>query len=258
MILTKNSYYLCALKNAIMPIELLLLILFVTFLAAFVNSAFGFGEGMINMSVLSFFFPLNFAAPFVALLSGLGSFYIILRDRSDWSFSNVKLLILAAVFTVPTGIWLASNSDTDLMRRVLGIIIAGFSIYSLHKAKLGHLYDDRWALLFGGLGGILGGAYNVSGPPVVIYGNLRAWSPAVFRVTLQVYFAALSVIVVSTHAFRGNLTNELLLLVLYALPTAFIGIIVGRKVNRNIKNPEFFRKLIYGLLLIVGTMLIFS
>lgn len=239
-----------------MPIELLLILLGSTFVAAFINSAFGFGEGMINMSILTFFFSLKFAAPFVALLSGLGSLYIILRDRADWRFDNVKVLVLGALFTVPLGIWLAANSDAQLMRRFLGVLVIAFSIYNLLKTKLGHLPDDRWAWLFGGIGGILGGAYNVSGPPVVIYGNLRAWSPAVFRVTLQAYFASLSVIVVSTHGFQGNLTRELLLTVLYALPTTFIGIVLGRWLNRKIKNPDLFRRVIYGLLLCLGAALI--
>ena len=41
---------------------------------------------------------------------------------------------------------------------------------------------------FGFFAGILGGAYNTNGPPVVIYGSLRKWSPATFRATLQGYF----------------------------------------------------------------------
>jgi len=207
------------------------------------------------MSILTFFFSLKFAAPFVALLSGIGSLYIIVRDREDWSFTNVKVLVFGAIFTIPLGIWIAANSDAQLMRRFLGIIVAAFSIYNLLKTKLGHLPDDRWAWLFGGIGGILGGAYNVSGPAVVIYGNLRAWPPAVFRVTLQAYFASLSVIVVSTHGFQGHLTKELLLTVLYALPTAFIGIVLGRWVNRKIKNPDLFRRIIYGILLLLGGIL---
>ena len=56
------------------------------------------------------------------------------------------------------------------------------------------LTDDRQAWLFGLSAGVLGGAYGMNGPPLVVYGALRRWSPEHFRATLQGYFLPASVI----------------------------------------------------------------
>ena len=80
------------------------------------------------------------------------------------------------------------------MKSVLGLVIISFSAYSLLSRREHDLKNDSWAWLFGFGAGVLGGAYGMNGPPLVIYGSLRKWPPERFRATLQGYFLPASLI----------------------------------------------------------------
>src|ERR1700739_3270567 len=75
-----------------------------------------------------------------------------------------------------------------LVKGLLAVAIIGFSSYALASRGRWQLHTDRLGWVFGFVAGILGGAYGVNGPPLVIYGSLRRWSPEHFRATLQGYF----------------------------------------------------------------------
>ena len=55
------------------------------------------------------------------------------------------------------------------------------------------------------LSGILTGAYNVGGPPVVIYADARRWTPDAVRSNLQSFFLLKGVMLVGVHALSQKL-----------------------------------------------------
>lgn len=242
-----------------MSIELLLAIITVALLATFIKSAFGFGEGLVNMALLSFIVDLEFSVPFVALSSFFSSLLIVFRDRKDIHINSVKILLLGALFFVPLGILFAAYTDEKLMRKSLGLLIALFAAYGLFKPKLGYILDSNGVLglVSGAVGGFLGGAYNISGPPVVIYANLRAYPPTVFRATLQGFFAPLGLYVTIGHWTTGHYNGTILYCFLWAIPMIFIGIVIGKWVNKQIRDPEIFRRTIYLILVILGITMLF-
>ena len=66
------------------------------------------------------------------------------------------------------------------------------------------LHSDRLAPLFGFAAGILGGAYGMNGPPLVVYGGLRRWQPTQFRAMLQGYFL---IAILPGHAVHRRLSS---------------------------------------------------
>jgi hypothetical protein len=108
--------------------------------------------------------------------------------------------------------------------------------------------------VFGFVGGLLGGAYNTSGPPVVVYGNCRRWSPQEFKSNLSGYFVVNSVMVVSTHWLSGNFTPEVTSNFLLALPALLLGFLFGQGMDKWL-NPELFRKIVLVLLVLLGARL---
>ena len=110
-------------------------------------------------------------------------------------------------------------------------------------------------LTFGFFAGILGGAYGLNGPPLVIYGTMRRWSPQHFRATLQGYFLPASIVGMVGYWFAGlwiqAVTHYYLISLCVALPTIFL----GRFVNRRLSGDTFL-KIVYGGLVCVGAMLL--
>ncbi len=100
---------------------------------------------------------------------------------------------------IPLGVLLLTRAAEPVVKSILGCVIVAFSIYSLVSRTTYALKNDRLAWLFGFGAGVLGGAYGMNGPPLVIFGTLRGWSPRHFRATLQGYFLPASLLVIGGY-----------------------------------------------------------
>ena len=61
----------------------------------------------------------------------------------------------------------------------------------------------------------------------------------------------ITVVAILTHAMSGNVTGNVLQKSLMAIPFVLIGSVAGFYLDRFI-NPAIFRKIVLGLLLILG------
>src|ERR1700751_1733777 len=96
-----------------------------------------------------------------------------------------------------------------------------------------------WLIGSGFCSGILGGAYGMDGPPLVVYGSLRRWSPEHFRATLQGYFLPASIVGLVGYWATGLWDHDVTFNFLASLPVALVAIFLGRWVNQRIKAEMF-------------------
>jgi hypothetical protein len=224
-----------------------LLIALIVFLAVFTQSLTGFGSALVAMALLPGLMGMRSATPLVAVMSMTVEIVLLIRYHSSLNIRAVWRLVLASLFGIPLGILFLRRVDEGLVMTVLGIVIAGYALYALFDIRLPELKNPSWAYGFGFLAGMLGGAYNTSGPPVVIFANCRRWLPAEFKSNLQGFFLINSVLVVSGHAWSGNFTPLVLKTYAYAFPVVLLGMLLGIGLDRYL-NPEIFRKLVLLLL----------
>jgi len=159
----------------------------------------------------------------------------------DWRSVHVRSagwLVLSTLFGIPLGLLLLKTVPEPAVKAVLGAFIIVFAIYSLAGRKP-QLHTDRLAPLFGFTAGILGGAYGMNGPPLVVYGVLRRWQPAHFRATLQGYFLIASIAGMAGYAFAGLWTRTVSFYFVLSLPLALVAIFVGRAVHRRLSSARF-------------------
>jgi hypothetical protein len=166
-------------------------------------------------------------------------------------------LIVASVFGIPLGLLMVSKVNDHAVKLILGLAIAGFSIYSLGANMKFRLRQDslRWLLLAGFCSGVLGGAYGMNGPPLVIYGSLRRWSPQHFRATLQGYFLPASLIGLLGFVWIGLWGPAVTRCFLLSLPGTLAAIWIGRALNHRMRGHGFFR-FVYAGLVVVGGVLV--
>jgi uncharacterized membrane protein YfcA len=172
----------------------LLLVLAVIFVVTVIRSAFGFGEALVAVPLLALVIPVEVAAPLAVLVSITVAICIIMQDWRKVHVRTAGWLVISTLFGIPLGLWLLSAAAEPVSKAILALVIIGFSAYSLGSRTPFELKNDNLAWLFGFVAGILGGAYGMNGPPLVIYGALRRWSPEFFRATLQGYFLPASLI----------------------------------------------------------------
>ncbi len=162
---------------------------------------------------------------------------------------------MLTVLGIPVGVWALGNLDEQLVQTGLGVVLAGYALFILIKPAAPHPISRRWAYPAGFIAGALGGAYNTSGPPLILYGSLRQWSHHRFRAVLQAVFLLTASIVVLTHGVVGNITDDILHLYILAVPFLLLGIIGGALLDHRIQ-PQRLRTLVTVLILALGVSLI--
>lgn len=196
------------------------------------------------------------ATPLVALGGATVSVWILLESWRQVNGRAAWRLILSTMLGIPGGLLLLKFAPEAVAKGLLGVVLVGFSLYSLLRFQLPVLRNERWSYLFGLVAGILGGAYNANGPPVVMYGVMRKWPPAQFRATLQGYFLITGAIILVSHSLAGMWTAEVLWLYIYGLPAIVAGLLIGGWVHKRIPGEQFTSAVNLFLLLMGITLLL--
>lgn len=231
-------------------------VLSILFLATFIRSAFGFGEALVSVPLLALLMPVEVAAPVAVLVSITVAAIVVAQDWRQVHFRSAGWLILATLFGTPLGLLLLTAIPAGVVKAILAVVIISFSAYSLLSQNRAQLNDDRMAWLFGFGAGILGGAYGMNGPPLVMYGALRGWSPQHFRATLQGYFLPASLLVMCGYALTGLWTPQVTHYYLLALPLVLLAIFLGRALNQRLEAQAFLRFVHLGLIVISIILLV--
>lgn len=232
-----------------------ILVLAILFFATFIRSAFGFGEALVAVPLLALIMPVEVAAPVAVLVSITVAGVIIAQDWRNIHFRSAWRLVISTLFGTPLGLWLLTAAPECVVKALLAIVIILFSTYSLIQKKRNELKNDRHAWIFGFLAGILGGAYGMNGPPLVIYGTLRGWTPQQFRATLQGYFLPASLMVIAGYWLKGLWVWPVTRYYLLALPVIIAAIFLGRVANQRMDRRIFLRFVHIGLIVIGLTLL---
>lgn len=227
-------------------------ILGIIFFATLVRSTFGFGESLIAVPLLIFFIPIEIAVPLAVLISIFIAAVVVVQDRKQIHFKSAKWLIIFAVLGIPIGLFLLIYGNETIIKSILGLLLILYSVYSLLSKNNFKLETDNklWLFICGFLSGVLGGAYGLNGPPVVVYGNLRNWTVKNFRATLQAYFLPTSMIGMLGYWYKGLWNSTVTYYFLISLPVVIPAIFLGRYFNHQLKTGSFLKYVYIGLIAI--------
>jgi len=234
-------------------------ILLIIFVATLVRSTFGFGESLVAVPLLLFYIPIETAVPLGVLISVFIAAVLLLQHRKQVQFNSAKWLIVFAILGVPIGLFALIYVDETLVKIFLGVLIIAYSAYSLISTNVFKLQSDNmfWLFICGFFSGIFGGAYGLNGPPIVIYGDMRSWTPAHFRATLQAYFLPLSIVGLLGYWFHGILSSAVFHYFLISVPVMLPAIYLGNYLNAKLKEGAFL-KYVHFALIAIGIVLLYN
>jgi uncharacterized membrane protein YfcA len=224
-------------------------VLMVVFAATLFRSAFGFGEALIAVPLLALFIPLKVASPLAVLVSITIAGVVVAQDWRKIHLRSTGWLVGSTLFGIPVGLLLLTSSHQKAVKIALGIFIVAFSVYSLLGRRPPELKTDSkaWLLGCGFAAGVIGGAYGMNGPPLVIYGAMRRWSAQHFRATLQAYFLPASVIGMGGYWLAGLWVPAVTHYYLLCLPVLLPAVWLGRVVNHRLHGDAFLKYVYVGL-----------
>lgn len=216
----------------------------------------GFGSGLVAMSLLTPLIGVETAAPLFALLSIGAEVLMFLRYRHAVNLRSVWRLALGSLVAIPIGLTVIHSLNEQVVLVILGIVVAGYGAYSLVAPNLPELANShRWGFPFGFVSGLLTGAYNTGGPPLIVYANLSRWQREEYKSNLPGIFMLNSAVVISSHVLAGHYTPDILQNVVIGLPVVLLGLVTGWSLDKHV-NPELFRKMVLVLLVFIGLRLI--
>jgi len=224
-------------------------VLLVVALATLFRSAFGFGEALIAVPLLTLFLPVKVAAPLAVLVSITIAAVVVAQDWQKIHWRSAGWLVGASLFGIPVGLLLLMSSHQRAVKIVLAIFIIAFSAYSLLGRRPPELKSDSkgWLLGCGFVAGVVGGAFGMNGPPLVIYGAMRRWSAQHFRATLQAYFLPASIVGMAGYWLAGLWVPTVTHYYLLCLPVLLPAVWLGRVVNRRLHGDAFLKYVYVGL-----------
>jgi uncharacterized membrane protein YfcA len=227
----------------------------VLFGATVIRSAFGFGEALIAVPLLALVVPVEVAAPVSVLASITVALIAVIQDWRKIHVRSAAWLVLPTLLGIPLGLALLKAVAEPVVKAVLATVIIAFSVYSLLARTHRELKNDNTAWLFGFGAGVLGGAYGMNGPPLVVYGSLRGWPPQHFRATLQGYFLPASLAGLLGYSMAGLWTPAVTRFYLLSLPLVVLATFLGRAINHRMNAHQFVRY-VHGGLIVIGLILL--
>jgi len=243
----------------------LIILLAAAGLAGLAHSAAGFGAALVSMPILTLLFDVNTAASIVALQGLITSSTVLIQNWRGLDFKEATRLILASLIGIPVGVFISKTVDEELVTGFLGIVLIAYGLYTLllgsrstqkeSENKLDNNWQGAGALTAGFLAGILGGAYNTNGPPLIVYGTVKKWPPARFKSILQSLFLSNGLVVIAVRAADGAFTADVWKNYFYSIPMLLIGLFLGTRLSKR-WEPAQFRKLIVILILVLGVLLL--
>lgn len=210
------------------------------------------------MPLLAFVLPLTVATPLAVLLSVTVALIVVVQDHQSIHVRSALWLLAATLPGLPVGLLLLAAGHQAWLKAALGALILVFSIFSLiGRMPTTHpRFEGRaWLLACGFCAGVLGGAYGMNGPALVIYGAMRQWTPQQFRATLQAYFLPASLLGLVGYGAAGIWGHDVTRYYLLSLPLAVPAVFLGRVINRRLRG-DTFRKYVYAGLAGIGLLLL--
>ena len=135
-----------------------------------IQASTGFGLSILAMAVLPFFIPFRVASSVVLFLSITTTAQVVIRLRKHINYKLIIPTTLAALVGRNIGVYGLMSLKVETLKIVLGFVLLLLSYYFYHfNSKIRIEGSRRNGIMLGLLSGIIGGLFNIGGPPLVIY-----------------------------------------------------------------------------------------
>jgi uncharacterized membrane protein YfcA len=239
-ILTNNSNYLIPL---------------IFFAAGFTQGVSGFGSALVAMPLLLLFMDAQTAVPLCMLNGLIITSFLSLQLRSHVDWKKITPLIIGSMPGIYVGAHFLKEADSNLIKLLLGVMLVGYSLYSLCLKLQPRRIRAFWPYVAGFGTGVIGSAFSAGGPPTIIYVTLTGWKKDDIKATLSVFFFITGIFMAVAHAVTGLTTKTVLAHLSLSALFVFFGVWLGSIFYGRIKRETYLR-IILSLLVIMGTVMI--
>ena len=229
----------------------ILVVLAATAVGGIIRGFSGFGAALAMTPVISLLVGPREAVPAVVVVMLVTTLQLVPGTIRAVAWPKLWPLGLASCVGVPLGVQALLVADPELMRRGIAAAVAAFSALLLAGWRYRRTPGRVLTLSVGGIGGLLGGAAAIGGPPVIAFLLAGPDSAATNRATLVFYFVFSQVVAVTLYAANSAITARVLWLVALMMPVQMAGLWIGAKLFPK-ASEAVYRRVALGVLLLIG------
>lgn len=184
------------------------------------------------------------------------SLFVTVRSFKDINLKKLGVMLGFMIVGVVAGMWMFSNLPLTYLMLAYGIIVILIGAKKLffpsqkELPKLARL----GALL---LSGLMQGMFTSGGPFLALYSTVEIKDKRVFRATVSTVWTVLNTYMIISMYNKGMYNPYTWKLIAYSVIPVMGAIFVGNYLNKKMKQ-ETFLKLVYVLLIISGSLLVFN
>lgn len=222
-------------------------------LAGFFSGVTGFGFNLLATPVLLIAYPAHTAVQISLILALAASFALLLAPRVARELDRDLLAMLTpwGLIGVPVGALLFVQIDPNILKAIIGAIIAAYAVLVLLARNFHWIRHRRLGRSAGLVSGALAASTGLSGPPIVMYIHAHRPTGPYFRANIAAYVAILSGISLLAHAAMGQMSLPTIGDSILLTPAALVGLGFGTITFAKIP-PRLFDALILGILVLIG------
>ncbi len=238
-----------------MDLVQILLMILILLLASTTQGLSGFAFQLISVPLLSMLIGIKSAVVLAALFGFTVNVYLIIVLKKHLKFFKLKRLIFGALTGVPIGAYFLAKANEQLLEHILGLIILLFVLSSLAKIIKPIGISGYWGYFFGFISGLLGGAFNTNGPPVVIYFLLQGIQKEELKASIAGYFLFTLTLIIISHFVAGIVPWRTYLVYFEFFPVVILGAFFGQKLFGKVQT-ETYNKIVLVILGVVSVSLL--
>jgi uncharacterized membrane protein YfcA len=207
----------------------------------------GFGGALIFVPLASTVVGPRAAAPLLLIIDAVAAAGLIPNAWRHAARREVGIMAAGAAVGIPLGAWMLTRADPLALRWGLGAVVAALLVMLISGWRYRGRRTGPATAGVGLVGGLLSGAAQIGGPPIIAFWLSSALSPDVVRANIVLCFAISTVFSGVAYVAGGLITQAVLMLALLVGPAYGLGIYIGSRLF-GVASETAFRRICYALI----------
>ena len=216
----------------------------ITFVAATVNGALGYGFSSITVPVALLFYTNRILNPALVLIELVINGYVLFMNRNSIPnvWRRVAPILIGLVIGIGIGSYILFLVQPAWIKFVTYFFLLPLILLQAAGIRKPIQAEKAIAIPFGIGIGTLYSVTTISGPPLALLFNNQGYAKQDFRAALGVIRVAESSLTAIVYGFIGFYSAGSMDIIPYIVPSVIVGIPLGTYLIRLI-NPETFRRI---------------
>ncbi|MQF99004.1 MAG: sulfite exporter TauE/SafE family protein [SAR202 cluster bacterium] len=223
----------------ILETNLIIFLIFVTFLGSTVKTTTGFGFALISVPLLLPFMDLPNIVAIILPLVLINDYAITITHKNTLKPKTIALMATSAIVSIPIGIFTLYVISTYILKLIISALILIIAFFLMSGRTITIKREKIATIIAGSLSGILASSSGLSGPPVTLLLINQKWNKVDFRSNLALYLSIIDSATVFFFLLTGLVNAESLYVDLLLIPSVIGGYLFGRILVKHISQYIF-------------------